>query len=116
MRYHLVRWHERYEKQGLVILEINGGKFEALEEVKRGVAENGVKHPVLWDKDNQNHRNYGIQAWPAAYLLGTEGKVVWEGNPHRLFAGRDSSRATKILEDALKKRPCINTGAQTDLR
>ena len=43
-----------------------------------------LQHPVLWDRDNLNHKNYGITSWPVAYLIGPDGKVVWQGNPERM--------------------------------
>jgi hypothetical protein len=45
------------------------------------VEKRQLRHPVLWDKDNRNHKNYEIDSWPAAYLIGADGKVFWEGNP-----------------------------------
>ena len=83
MRDRLVRWHQQFADQGLVIVEIDGGNFEKLERVKRDVAKKGVEHLVLWDLDCQNTERYGITAWPGAHLIGPAGRVVWEGNPAR---------------------------------
>ena len=84
MRHHLVRWHEQYADQGLVIIEINGGKFASLEQMRRDVAKRGIGHPVLWDRENQNHQRYGVQVWPSAYLLDSDGTVIWQGDPARI--------------------------------
>lgn len=81
MRHHLVKWHEKYADKGLVIIEIDGGTFESLSDAAQHVAQSGVKHRVLWDDQNQNHEKYGIKAWPTAYLLNEDGKVIWQGNP-----------------------------------
>jgi len=42
-----------------------------------------LKHPVLWDAGCRNTNAYGVSAWPFAYLIGTDGRVFWEGNPSR---------------------------------
>lgn len=85
MRNHLVRWHEKYGRRGLVVIEIDGGRHEQLELVRKCVAERGTEHYVLWDAENRNHERYGVQAWPSAYLVGTNGRVIWEGNPARVI-------------------------------
>ncbi len=36
---------------------------------------------TLWDKDGANCTKYGIKAYPAGYLVGVDGKVLWEGVP-----------------------------------
>lgn len=64
-----------------MIIEIDGGRYEKLDEVKNSVVRQGVRHLVLWDQDCRNHRRYGIRSWPIAYLIGRDGKVLWEGRP-----------------------------------
>lgn len=65
-----------------MIIEIEQGQFETLDLVRKSVQKQGVEHLVLWDKHSQNHKAYGVRAWPVAYLVGPDGKVVWEGNPN----------------------------------
>ena len=77
-RHHLVRWEQEFNEQGLVIVEIAGGALATHEESKRLVERRDLRHPVLWDQDNRNHKNFGITAWPAAYLIGADGKVFWQ--------------------------------------
>jgi hypothetical protein len=85
MRHHLVRWHMQYAQQGLVVIEVDGGRHERLDVFRRLVAEKGTRHAILWDRQNRNHERYGIDAWPRAYLIGVDGQVVWEGNPARVI-------------------------------
>ncbi len=42
-----------------------------------------MKHHVLWDEDCRNHRRYGIRTWPIAFLIGKDGRVMWEGRPSK---------------------------------
>jgi len=79
-----------------VIIEVDGGKYEKLHIVRRDVRKKGVQHHVLWDRDCQNTTNYGVTAWPAAYLIGPDGKVVWNGNPARVVNRRN--RLKKLLD------------------
>jgi glutathione peroxidase-family protein len=99
----LVKWHEQYAAQGLVIIEINGGKFETRELVRESVIKQQVPHRVLWDKDCQNTQAYEIKAWPTAYLVGRDGRVVWEGNPSRIINRKQEYKKLKeLLEKQLK--------------
>jgi hypothetical protein len=78
--------------EGLVIVEINQSA-EPLEVMRRMVASQRLKHPVLWDPGRCNTKAYGVTAWPFAYLIGADGKVFWEGDPRRWIR-----RKTKIKE------------------
>lgn len=99
----MVKWHEQYAAQGLVIIEINGGKFETRELVRESVIKQQVPHRVLWDKDCQNTQAYEIKAWPTAYLVGRDGRVVWEGNPSRIINRKQEyKKLQELLEAQLK--------------
>ncbi len=88
----------------MVIIEITGGEQEPLEVVKKNAEKLCLKHPVLWDKDCRNHRQYGLKKWPVAYLIGTDGKVFWEGNPARVVNRPEHLREfRKLIEAELKK-------------
>ncbi len=72
--------------------------------VKKNAETLGLKHPVLWDKDCRNHRAYGLKNWPVAYLIGTDGKVFWEGNPARVVnRPKQLEEFKKLIETELKK-------------
>ncbi len=62
-------------------MEVSGGELATLKDSRKRLARWELGHPVLWDQANRNHKNYGINSWPAAYLLGADGKVFWQGNP-----------------------------------
>jgi hypothetical protein len=103
MRDHLVRWDQQYGKQGLVIIEINGGRYETLKNVRELVIEKKIRHAVLWDEDCLNHQNYGVDAWPTAYLIGIDGRVVWEGNPFiALHRPKLHRKLKSVIESQLK--------------
>ena len=86
-----------------MIIEIDGGRFETLEKVREIVREKKIKHAVLWDEDCQNHQNYGVDAWPVAYLIGVDGRVVWEGNPFMtLHRPKRRKKLLNVIENQLK--------------
>jgi hypothetical protein len=41
-----------------------------------------------------------LKNWPVAYLVGTDGKVFWEGNPARVVARPEEVQALKRLIEA----------------
>ena len=65
--------------------------------MRRMVEMKILKHPVLWDSENRNTREYGITAWPFAYLIGKDGKVFWEGNPARWIQRPDRVKEMHAL-------------------
>ena len=101
-RHHLVRWEEEYADQGLVVVEVSGGEFASFEDSQKQLAKWQIRHPVLWDQRNLNHKNYGIKSWPAACLIGADGKVFWQGNPARLRAHTEATQQfRRLLEERL---------------
>ena len=111
MRPHLVRWHKKYAKRGLVVIEINRGVVEPRLVMKKMVAKHKPKHAVLWDRDCRNNKNYGLENWPTSYLVGVDGKVFWEGNAAR-FVNRPKATAAmeKLFEKQFAKREKVVAG------
>ena len=102
MRRHLVRWEQEYGERGLSLVEIEGGASEPLPIVRASVARQELRHYVLSDQGSHNHAAYGITAWPAAYLLGRDGRVVWEGNPTRVVDRPDElAELLELIESEL---------------
>ncbi|MFN3485854.1 MAG: peroxiredoxin family protein [Planctomycetota bacterium] len=102
MKPHLVRWHKEYADKGLVVIDIDDGTQDSFERLKVSVEKSGVPYAVLWDKDGRNIAAYGVQAMPAAYLIGPDGKVVWEGVPDSRKADEYEKRIRAEL-DKIKK-------------
>ncbi len=95
---HLVKWHERYSSHGLTIIEVEDGSVDPFPAVQAHVAGRRLPFPVLYDQNGGVGETYGIQAYPTAYLIGRDGKVVWEGNPVANPGGME-----KAIQQALKK-------------
>ena len=81
MKPHLVRWHTTYAEKGLTLIDIDDGSQDTLDALKAEVDHLKLPFPVLWDKDGKTVEAYKVEAMPAAYLIGVDGTVVWEGHP-----------------------------------
>ena len=77
----LVSWHEKWSKQGLVIIEIDNGAIDSLDEVETHVADRNIPFTVLHDKAGVVCDRYAVRAHPSAYLIDKGGTVIWEGHP-----------------------------------
>jgi thiol-disulfide isomerase/thioredoxin len=76
------KWHQEFAEKGLVIIDVDDGSTDDLDEVQKDVKERGTKYAVLWDKDRKNCDKYGVEVFPRAYLIGVDGNVLWEGLPN----------------------------------
>ena len=77
----LVSWHEKWSKQGLVIIEIDNGQIDSLDEVETHVADRNIPFTVLHDKGGAVCDRYSVRADPSASPSDPGGPVIWEGHP-----------------------------------
>jgi len=107
MKTHLVKWDEEYRKKGLVIVDIDNGNNDKFDKLKAAVEKSGVKYPTAWDEDAKTCTTYGIKGYAASFLIGTDGKVVWEGFPvAKPIAEREAlvkKELEKVTAEELKK-------------
>ncbi len=71
-------WHERYAGRGLVVVGVHAPEFgfeHDLDNVRRAARDLGVGYPVAIDNDFAIWRAFGNRYWPAAYLVGSDGRV-----------------------------------------
>ncbi|MBI5368635.1 MAG: TlpA family protein disulfide reductase [Planctomycetes bacterium] len=78
---HLVRWHEQFASKGLTILDIDNGDNDTFEALKEHVAEKKLPFAVAHDAGAKTCSAYGIRGYPSAFLVGVDGKVIWQGFP-----------------------------------
>jgi len=75
---YLQDWHEKYAKDGLVILGIHAPEFafeKVPENVQDAVTEYGITYPVVLDNDFATWRAYENRYWPAKYLIDRDGSI-----------------------------------------
>ena len=73
-------WHEKYNRQGLVIIGVHTPEFERerkLENVQKAVRDLGITYPVALDNDYAAWRRYENRYWPTFYLIDAEGRIVY---------------------------------------
>ena len=75
----IVRLREKIEENELGILGINVGAGDSLERVKRFQKGHPVSWPVLYDKDGEVSKAYGVQGIPLFVLLNSKGDIVYRG-------------------------------------
>jgi thiol-disulfide isomerase/thioredoxin len=78
---HLERWHQAYGPRGLVVLYVDNGLADRLDGAKTTVATRKIPYPFFHDPEGKTLAAYGVRAFPTAYLIGADGKVLWEGGP-----------------------------------
>lgn len=79
---HLVKWDKELRRKGLRIIDINNGAIDTKSAVAENVKKKNKKYPTIWDKGQELCTRYGVSGYPAAFLIGVEGKVIWEGWPN----------------------------------
>src|SRR5262245_48293843 len=82
MQPHLVRWERAYGGQGLTILYVADGRRVTPERVLEVMRADGAGFPLIHDPKGATNDAYGIRVYPTAYVVGRDGRVVWEGVPH----------------------------------
>lgn len=81
MTSHLVKWDRLYRDQGLTIIDVNEGTIDTQNALTAYVQQHGKSYATLWDEGGKVCRQYAIRAYPSAFLIGVDGKVIWEGFP-----------------------------------
>lgn len=94
----LARWHKDFSEKGLVVIDVSDGALDEFETLKKDVEEKGEKFAVLWDNESKVCLEYGIQAYPRAYLVGVDGTVLWEGIPNSKIEEIEKILAAEIAK------------------
>ena len=74
------QWHERYGRQGLVIVGVHTPEFAYEADPKRlknYLLEHRILHPVVMDKDYSIWNRWGNRYWPALYLVDPSGQLCY---------------------------------------
>jgi len=93
------KWHTDFGPKGLVVVDIDDGGVDDLDEVQKEVAAEKTGYAVLWDKDSKNCLTYGVEVFPRAYLIGVDGTVVWEGLPYEKPDEKEKIEDNKRLRE-----------------
>ncbi len=77
----LQQWAQAYQSRGATIIYVDNGVIDPLDYAKKAVHEQRVSYAYFHDPKATTIKAYGVRAFPTAYLLDKEGKVIWEGTP-----------------------------------
>jgi len=83
---YLQKWWRRYRDLDFLIIGIHTPQLDFEKEpggLRQAVSELGVQWPVVADNDYLNWTNYAANSWPAYYLFGRDGGLLF----HQLGAG-----------------------------
>ncbi len=88
---HLNELNKKFKDKGLVVIGITDEDKNKVEQFRKGTP---MEYNVAIDKDGKLSQQFGITEIPQAFIVGKDGKIVWEGHPLEL------KEAT--IEEALK--------------
>lgn len=74
------QWHERYTRQGLVVVGVHTPEFAREADPKtlmEYLAEHRITHPVVMDNDHAIWNRWHNQYWPAIYLMNKMGLLCY---------------------------------------
>jgi hypothetical protein len=100
---HINQWHERYAKQGLVVVGVHTPEFAHEADpsrVKNFLQENGITHPVVMDNDYAIWNRWANRYWPAMYLLNQSGEICY-----RHFGEGRYMETEAFIRQLLAERP-----------
>lgn len=75
---YVIKWHQRYAEQGLIIIAIHTPEFShehQTDNVRAYMQEHDVPYPVVLDNDFKNWRRFSNRYWPTIYLADRKGKL-----------------------------------------
>jgi cytochrome c biogenesis protein CcdA/thiol-disulfide isomerase/thioredoxin len=75
---YLRAWYARYHPAGLEIVGVHTPEFafeHVVGNVKRAIAEHGIRYPVAVDDDYKTWNAWANEYWPADYLIDRDGNV-----------------------------------------
>jgi hypothetical protein len=84
--------------QGLTVLYVDDGRRDTVASMQQRIQAEGLNFPIFHDTSATTTSAYAVRAFPTAYLLDREGRVVWEGIPVY-----DPAATEQAIRDALAR-------------
>jgi thiol-disulfide isomerase/thioredoxin len=91
-------WHEKYRKQGLVVIGVHSPEFsfeKTASNVRWAVKDMRIDYPVAVDSEHLVWRGFRNQYWPALYFIDAQGRIR-----HRQF-GEGAYEQSEMIIQAL---------------
>lgn len=78
---HLNELNKKFQGKGLVIIGVTDEDKATIEKFRK---ETPMEYNVALDKDGKLGKQLGVTGIPHAFVVGKDGKIVWEGHPMQL--------------------------------
>lgn len=104
---YLKTWHEKYKDAGLQVIGVHSPEFafeKSVSNVRRAVADLGIRYPVALDNAFGIWRSFRNQSWPAFYLLDGQGRLRYAVAGEHDYE-RTERMIRKLLEEAGRPLP-----------
>ena len=75
---HVKEWHQKYAKDGLVVIGVHTPRFPYEKEepkLRASIKAKGIEYPVVVDNEFQIWSDYLCDVWPSSYLRSEEHTV-----------------------------------------
>lgn len=96
-------WHEKYEKDGLLVVGIHTPEF-AFEKVQDNVVaamkKEGITFPIVMDNEFKTWNAYSNRFWPHRYVIDYNGNIVFDHIGEGAY-----SETEKTIQSLLKNKP-----------
>jgi len=99
----VIKWDSQYRDKGLTIIGVHTPESDLesnLNDVRREVAELGIKYPVVTDNDYSTWKAYKVEAWPTLFLLDKQGRVRWTHVGEGYYAQTEEVIKKLLAEEA----------------
>ena len=99
----VIKWDSQYRDKGLTIIGVHTPESDLesnLNDVRREVAELGIKYPVVTDNDYSTWKSYKVEAWPTLFLLDKQGRVRWTHVGEGYYAQTEEVIKKLLAEEA----------------
>ncbi|MBU1126148.1 MAG: thioredoxin-like domain-containing protein [Patescibacteria group bacterium] len=107
---HLVDWHKKYAKYGLVIVGVHTPEFafeKDEENVKKAIKDSNVSYLVVLDNDYKIWNAYTNRWWPRKFLIDSHGDIVYDHIGEGGYAETESAIQKALTEIGAKNLPPI---------
>ena len=108
---HLKAWDAAYRRHGLVVVGVHAPEFSfehVVSNVRRAVADLGIRYPVPIDNDYGTWNAYANRYWPATYLVDGNGHVRYVH-----FGEGEYDRTERVIRTLLADRTAVPPATAT---
>jgi peroxiredoxin len=113
----LKAWQNRFSKKGVTIVGVHTPETPRernIENVRRAVAEYGLKYPIVFDQESKIWKAWDNRWWPSTYLIDKQGFVRyrWDGEFNWKNAKGEAVMRKKIEQLLAEPGPKSETASQ----